>query len=63
MVATPITGVEAVDRELRRRKFTDAETAEAVANQLLAVWKAMQPGSNNAYLMLGRQRHRQAHKR
>src|SRR5262245_23077411 len=45
-VAAPVTtGIEAADRE----SFADAETAEVAANQLLAGWRAMQPGSGDAY--------------
>src|SRR5262249_54101890 len=39
MVAAVVTGIADVDRELERRApFADAETAEVVANRLLAVW-------------------------
>jgi hypothetical protein len=63
MTAAPITGIEPVDRELRRRKFTDAETAEATANKLLAIWRALQVGSNDAYVALAQARHRRRHGR
>jgi hypothetical protein len=59
MVAAPVTGVEAVDRELKRRSpFPDAETAEVVANQLLAVWRALQPSSSAIYATTLRARRR-----
>jgi hypothetical protein len=54
---------EPVARELERHKFPNAEAKEAMAAQLLAVWKAMQPKSSDAYVMLERQRHRRAHGR
>jgi hypothetical protein len=58
MAAPVTTGIEAVDRELRRGPFADAETAKVVANQLLAVWRAMQPGSGDAYGVFTKARHR-----
>ena len=59
MAAPVTTGIEAVDRELERRgAFPDAETAEAVASRLLAVWRAMQPGSGDAYGVFTKARHR-----
>ena len=61
MAAPVTTGVEAVDRELERRgPFADAETAEAMANRLLGVWRAMQPGANDAYAAIGARHRRQA---
>jgi len=42
----PITGVELVDRELKRHEpFPSVEAAEAMAARLLAVWRALQPSS------------------
>jgi hypothetical protein len=47
MAALPTTGIPAVDRELERRgPFPSAEAAEAAANRLLSVWRALQPGSS-----------------
>jgi hypothetical protein len=48
------TGIEPVDRELRRRgPFASAEEAESMAVRLMATWRALtQPGSNDAYIML-----------
>jgi hypothetical protein len=53
MITPPLTGVAQVNAELKRRgPFPDAETAETTANQLLAVWRALQPGSADAYATL-----------
>jgi hypothetical protein len=44
-MTTP-TGIQAVDRVLEQHgPFPDAETAEALAARLLAIWHALQPCS------------------
>jgi len=49
MTALPTTGIELVDAELARRApFSSAEAAEAAAAELLAVWRALQPCSDDA---------------
>jgi hypothetical protein len=51
---------EPVARELERREpFPDAETKEATAARLLAVWKAMQPKSRDTTIVLRRPRRMQ----
>jgi hypothetical protein len=46
MIRLPTTGIEIIDRELKRRgPFPNAEAAEAMAARLLAVWRVLQPGS------------------
>jgi len=43
MTAPPITSIEPVDRELKRREpFPSAEAAETMAARLLAVWRMLQ---------------------
>jgi hypothetical protein len=57
MSILPSTGIEAVDRELERRApFASSEAAEAVAAQLLRVWRALQPGSEDAIVLRSRRR-------
>jgi hypothetical protein len=63
MVAARPTGIEAVDRELKRRKFPDAETAEMVANQLLAVWRALTSGSARDTYVIRTRRRKQSDQR
>jgi hypothetical protein len=43
MMAPPATGIPAVDAELKRREFTNANEAEAMAAKLFAVWRTLQP--------------------
>ena len=68
MTQLPVTGIELVDRELKRRgPFPSAEAAEAMAARLLAVWRALQPSSSGldvdeTVAPLGRSQH-QAHRR
>jgi hypothetical protein len=46
MSTLPVTGVAPVDAELQRRApFANANEAEVMAAKLLAVWRALQPGS------------------
>jgi len=45
-MTTP-TGIELIDRELERRgPFSSTEEAEALAAELLAVWRALAPYSD-----------------
>jgi len=37
------TGIAAIDQILEQRKFTNAEEAEAMAAQLLSVWRILRP--------------------
>jgi hypothetical protein len=60
MVAARLTGIEAVDRELKRRKFSSAEDAEMTANQLLAVYRMLTSSSHATYpITLRAQRRKQ----
>jgi hypothetical protein len=48
MAEAPVTGVEQVDTALKlRAPFTSIEEAEIMAARLLAVWRALQPGSES----------------
>jgi hypothetical protein len=47
MVTLPVTGIEIVDRELRRRKPRSAEAAEMMAARLLAAWRILRPVSDD----------------
>jgi hypothetical protein len=55
---TPITGIEAVDRELRRHKFSSPEAAEAMAMYLLGVWRVLAPCSDDAVALDRKQQQR-----
>jgi hypothetical protein len=51
MSTVPITGVEAVDRELERRApFDSRDEAEAMAAQLLRLWRMLQPKSGETIM-------------
>jgi hypothetical protein len=55
VVAALVTGIEPVDCELKRREpFPSVEEAEELAARLLAIWRALQPGSSNIVLGRGR---------
>jgi hypothetical protein len=57
MIATPVTGVEMVDAELKRHApFDSLEDAESLAAKLVAVWRLMQPGSAGSMMQLRRRR-------
>ena len=53
-----VTGIEAVDRELKRRApFDSSDEAEAMAIRLMAMWRALQPGAvGNTIVLRSRQR-------
>jgi len=47
MTTLPTTGVELIDRELKRRgPFPNAEAAETAAARLLAIWHVLAPYSD-----------------
>jgi len=50
-----LTGIELVDRELKRHEpFPSADEAKILAAKLLSVWRALHPSSNDIIAPLGR---------
>jgi hypothetical protein len=46
-MTAPTTGIPVVDAELERRgPFANVNEAEATVAKLLAIWRALQPGSS-----------------
>jgi hypothetical protein len=49
-MTAPLTGIAAVDDVLKQHEFTNANEAEAMANYLLAIWRALKPSSSEVVL-------------